>query len=639
MKLKDVAIHKYKSFESVQKFELENDITVLVGMNESGKTSALESIAKTHYFQDDEDFKFNPTHDYPRKDKKRMEKANENPEAITCTYQVDDNLLQAIEKEMGKGILQSTTFSITTKYDNKKSIGLSVDTKKFIEFKTKELNIASNTLTEKLLKVKNKTDLEALEKEYTEENKANGIKSLLPYFENKNNWSNDPIGEYIYRVLLKPKMPKFLYYDEYYSLPSRINIEKLNSKITEGNENEYKTAKALFELADINTDEILKSESFEDFIAELEATEAIISEELFKYWKTNKNLNITFQIDKKEETDRNNNTRIVEHILDIRVKNKGVSLPLRNRSKGFNWFFSFLVWFKKIQEDQDTNYILLLDEPGLNLHASAQSDLLRFLEDLSQNYQIVYTTHSPFMISSDKLQRVRTVLETDKGSVISDSVQEKDPNTLFPLQAALGYNIAQNLYISTKNLLVEGVSDLIFLQTMSEIIKSTGKEGLKADITIVPTGGLEKVATFISLLRGNELQNVCLLDSYTDVKGKAKLDNLVVQKIINQKNIRFFHEFLENRNRADIEDLFATKDYLKLFNEAFNEYSDISETDLNADIESVLIQINQHLKIERFNHYRPANQLVKKGLPAKDFNKQTIENFEKVFKEINKLFI
>ena len=237
MKLKDVTIHKYKSFESVQKFDLENDVTVLVGMNESGKTSALESIAKTNYFQDDDDFKFNPTHDYPRKDKKRMEKANENPEAITCTFEVDDNLLQAIEKEIGKGILQSTTFTITTKYDNKKSIRLSVDTKKFIEIKTKELGIASSTLTDKLLKVKNKTDLETLEKEYIEENKANGIKSLLPYFENKNNWLNDPIGEYLYRVHLKPKIPKFLYYDEYYSLPSRISIEKLNSKTTEGKGN------------------------------------------------------------------------------------------------------------------------------------------------------------------------------------------------------------------------------------------------------------------------------------------------------------------------------------------------------------------------------------------------------------------
>lgn len=638
MKLKQIIIKKYKSFESTQEFNIENDITILVGMNESGKTSALESIAKTNYFQDDADFKFNSTHDYPRKDKKRMEKNGENPEAITCIYEVDGILLQEIEKEMGKDIFKSNIFSITTRYSNSRNINISVDAKKFIEFKTKQLSIASNTLTDKLLKVKNKEDLEKLEKEYTDETKAKGIKSLLPYFENNYKWLYDPIGEYVYRKLLQPKLPKFLYYDEYYSLPSRISIEKLNSKTNQGNENEYKTAKALFELADINTDEILKSDNFEDFIAELEATEAIISDELFKYWQTNKNLNITFQIDKKEETDTYNNRRIVEHILDIRVKNKGVSLPLKNRSKGFNWFFSFLVWFKKIQEDHGSNYILLLDEPGLNLHASAQADLLKFLEDLSENYQIIYTTHSPFMISSDKLQRVRTVLETDKGSIISDSIQEKDPNTLFPLQAALGYNIAQNLFISQKNLLVEGVSDLIYLQTMSAILESSGKKGLISDITIVPTGGLEKVATFISLMRGNDLQSVCLLDSFTDAKGKAKLDNLVAQKIINQKNIRFFHEFLTGRKRADIEDLFATNDYLKLFNEAFSEHKDIQEADLNSNIEGVLLQINQFLNIDRFNHYRPANLLAKKGLSDKDFDKKTIENFEKVFEEINKIF-
>lgn len=637
MKLINVIIHKYKSFETVQEFKLEKDITVLVGMNESGKTSVLESLAKTYYFQEDEDFDFNPTHDYPRKDKKRMEKANENPDAITCTYEIDDNLLEAIEREYGEGTLKSKSFNVTTKYDNSESINLSIDVKNFIEFKTKKLGIASNTLTDKLLKVKTKIELETLVEEYTEESKKNGIKSFLPYFDSNQKWTN-PIVGYVYRVLIKPKMPKFLYYDEYYFLPSRISIENLNSKNTEGNENQYKTAKALFELADINTNEILNSESFEDFVAELEATEAIISEELFKYWKSSKNLNITFHIDKKEATDAFNNTRIVEHILDIRVKHKGVSLPLKNRSKGFNWFFSFLVWFKKVQEDKDSNYILLLDEPGLNLHASAQADLLHFLEDLSENYQIVYSTHSPFMIVSDKLQRVRTVLETERGSVISDSIQEKDQNTLFPLQAALGYNIAQNLFISQKNLLVEGVSDLIYLQAMSNILERTGKEGLNSDITIVPTGGLEKVATFISLLRGNELKNVSLLDSYTDPKGKAKLDNLIAQKIINEKNIIFFHEFLENRKKADIEDLFTTKDYLTLFNDAFEEYDNINESDLDSNIESILLQINFYLKITRFNHYRPANLLAQNGLTVKDFDNQTLENFEKVFTKINKLF-
>jgi predicted ATP-dependent endonuclease of OLD family len=161
------------------------------------------------------------------------------------------------------------------------------------------------------------------------------------------------------------------------------------------------------------------------------------------------------------------------------------------------------------------------------------------------------------MISPDKLDRVRTVLETNEGSVISDSIQEKDPNTLFPLQAALGYDIAQNLFVSKKNLLVEGVSDLIILTTISGILESEKREFLKPDITIVPTGGLEKVATFISLLRGSKLEIACLLDSYTDPKGKEKLETLIRDRIIQKNKIRFFDEYLESHDKADLEDLFA----------------------------------------------------------------------------------
>lgn len=634
MKLKKVVIHKYKSFESEQHFSLEDDITILVGMNESGKTSALEAIAKTNYFQDDEDFKFNSTHDYPRKEKKAMDKSGEIPVAITCTYEIDPNTIAFVEKEMCKGIIKSVDFTLTTKYNNTRTISFSVDEKKFIEHKTKELDISSDALNGKLLKVKNRADLDALVKEYSEEKYVTGLKSLSLYFENTDNW-NDPVGNYVYRKYISPRRPKFLYYDEYYTLPSRISIENLQNQTLDANE--YKTAKALFELADINTADIIKSNDFESFVAELEATEAIISGELFKYWQTNKNLSITFHIDKKERTD-NRGTHIVDHILDIRVKNKGVSLPLKNRSKGFNWFFSFLVWFKKIQEDKNSNYILLLDEPGLNLHASAQADLLRFLEDLSKDYQIIYTTHSPFMISSEKLQRVRTVLETDNGSVISDSVQEKDPNTLFPLQAALGYDIAQNLFISPKNLLVEGVSDLIILTTLTGILEAEKREGLRSDVTIVPTGGLEKVATFISLLRGSQLEMACLLDSYTDPKGKAKMDNMIADKIIHKNKIRFFDEFLDGYTKADLEDLFVKQDYLNLFNSAYTEHKDINIADLNSGIQQIIIQINQHLGVDRFNHYRPANELAKKGVDKTFFSKDTLDNFEKVFKEINKLF-
>lgn len=638
MRLIKVEIHKYKSFSEKQEFEVGENITILVGMNESGKTSALEVIAKTNYFQDDNLFKFSLTHDYPRKEKKKIDKSGEDPQAITCVYEFDNELFKEIESDLGKGVVDFRTFSVTTKYGNNNSwsLGGAIDKKKFVAHKTNELDISSNSINEKLEKVKNIEELKALKAEYTEEKYTLGIATFEKYFKNEWKWTHDPIGEYIARVYLKPNRPKFLYYDEYFSLPSRISIEKLQSNVLD--ENEYKTARALFELADINVKEIIDADNFENFIAELEATEAIITDELFKYWQTNKNLQITFQIDKVEQTDNRNNTRIVEHILDVRVKSKGVSLPLRNRSKGFNWFFSFLVWFKKIQEDANSNYILLLDEPGLNLHASAQADLLNFLEDLSSNYQIVYTTHSPFMISPDKLDRVRTVLETPDGSVISDSIQEKDPNTLFPLQAALGYDIAQNLFVSKKNLLVEGVSDLIILTTMSGILETEKREYLRHDITIVPTGGLEKVATFISLLRGSKLEIACLLDSYTDPKGMEKMESLIRGKIVQKNKIRFFDEYLDSHDKADLEDLFVKSDYLKIFNSAFTEHKDIEESELNPSISQIIIQLNQVLGIPRFNHYRPANQLTKIGADKSFFDNQTLDNFEKVFKDINRLF-
>ena len=321
MKLKKVTIHKYKSFENDQSFEVESDVTALVGMNESGKTSALEVIAKTNYFQDDKDFKFNLTHDYPRREKKKVEKSGRNPQAVTCTYEISESLLNLIEKEVGKQVFKSSEFSITYKYNNsRRTFGkITADKKKFIDYKTKELGIASNATSEKLMKVTSANEFDEVAASFKDDAYIEGFKKLKKYFQFK--WTFDnPIEEYIARVHLDPNLPKFLYYDEYYSLPSRISIQKLEQSELE--DSEYKTAKALFELSDINTTELLEAEDFEDFVAELEATEAIISDELFEYWTTNSNLNITFRIDKIIATDSRDNKRIAEHILDIRVKGR-----------------------------------------------------------------------------------------------------------------------------------------------------------------------------------------------------------------------------------------------------------------------------------------------------------------------------
>lgn len=628
IKLEKVEIYKYKSIEDTQSFNVGDNITILVGMNESGKTNILEVLAKVNYFNNDKSFQFDKTHDYPRKELKQIK--DEFPHAVTCFYAISEELQKEIYDNLRIDKFSIEKFSYTKDYNNNGVYaGIDIDNKKFIElyFKNFKEKVETTIYTD-MLNIKNIQDIDSIiEKVKNIENNEELLESL-EYLKNIYQFDNS-IYQYIIKKLIEPNLPKFLYYDEYYSLPARVCIENLKNGKLENEE--LKTAKALFELAEIDIDTIIKSNNFEEFNAELEATQLLITKEIFKFWDTNKNLQIRFKIEPKLE--QNN------HILNVRVENtdKGVSLPLDKRSKGFNWFFSFLVWFKKIQEDKNSQYILLLDEPGLNLHAMAQGNLLTFLEELSENYQIIYTTHSPFMIDSNHLDRVYTIYETKDGSIISDSVQQKDANTLFPLQAALGYSIAQNLFVNKNNLVVEGISDLVYLNYMSSLLKENDKEGLNDDIVIVPVGGADKVSAFISLMRGNKLNIVCLLDTFTEQKPKANIENLAKEKIIKEGNLKFYSDFVDNLNIANIEDIFSVKEYLNLFNEEFKEYNDINESDIHKS-KTILDSINKTINKEKFNHYRPAKLLVSKGLKINDFEQNTINRFETIFKTINNIF-
>lgn len=634
IRLTKAVIHKYKCIEKEQEIEIEPDVTVLVGMNESGKTSLLEALAKVNYFdQSDADYKFNMTHDYPRKQKKAAEKSRHPIEAVTLHYEIDSSLLDEISEDLGVEYA-AVLFSYTKKYDNKSTVGgVKVDLSEFVKSKLTSFHLDVQKYEDMFLNIKNNDDfniqMKKLKDDGEKEEDIAVLKKLEVYFINEFKWAN-PVEEYVWRLYIRPSVPKFMYYDDYYMLPSRISIDKINEK--ESLNNSEKTGKALLELADIDVDSLVNADSYEDYKAELEATQEAISEELFKYWTTNNNLRILFDIDKIEKSDRTGQ-HIVDHILDIRVENlrNRVSLPLANRSKGFNWFFSFLVWFEKIQENNETPYILLLDEPGLNLHAMAQRDLLNFIESLSSEYQIIYTTHSPFMIESDKLNRVRTVLEKEDGTHVSDCLQEKDPNTIFPLQAALGYTIAQNLFVSENNLLVEGIADLVYLNVLSNMLKGMNRTGLNDDITIVPVGGADKVATFVSLLRGNELNMLCLLDTFTEQSAKARLDNMVSKKIIKDKSILFYNDILEC-DFADVEDMFSDEDYITLFNGAFSKK--ISSSDIDSS-KPIMQQLKEQNGKKEFNHYTPANYLAQ-NVGSIKLSDETLDNFEKLFKMVNK---
>ena len=120
---------------------------------------------------------------------------------------------------------------------------------------------------------------------------------------------------------------------------------------------------------------------FEPLIAELEAVENRITSEIFRYWSQNKHLKVKFSFDAGRPGDPpplNSGW-----VFRTRIENSrhGVSVPFDERSTGFVWFFSFLVWFSQLQKHYGDNLFLLLDEPGLSLHGKAQGDLVRYFND------------------------------------------------------------------------------------------------------------------------------------------------------------------------------------------------------------------------------------------------------------------
>lgn len=630
MLLKKVTIHKYKSFLTEQTYEVESQITRIVGKNESGKTALLEALAKSNYFEDNTEFKFSKDLDYPRGELTKVR--NENPAAITCEYELSDEDIQKIEDDFESGIIQKQIFSVTSYYDNTRTTtGVSVDFSVFKDWLIKTFGVGDQGK-----EFINEADsFSNLEDTVTENSTLPGMKEIeteLEKIKDASGGCKNSLEGYIYRTFISPAIPKLWYFSDYFSLPCRINLNDFATGKPTGSlsSEEYKIAKALFELSGLQIDDIQSESNFETFKAQLEATSNSITDDMFEYWTTNQNLEIRFDIEHAA-----NNVRY----LNIRIYNSKhrVTLPLKNRSKGFLWFFSFLVWFSKIQGDKNSKYILLLDEPGLSLHASAQNDLLRFIDEkLAPEYQVIYTTHSPFMIDSLKLNEVRTVYDTQDpkiGSVVSDAVEEKDSDTLFPLQAALGYTIAQNLYVSPRNLLVEGISDLVYLNHFSTILKDMGKEGLSDDITIVPVGGADKIATFISLMRGNELSTVCLLDTFTNQSAEVRLKRMVEQKIIADKKILYYHSVI-GQTFADIEDLFSKDEYLELYNGAFSTSIKITDLDVDKPIMSQLKRINGN---KSFNHYSPANYMAK-NIGTLTFSTETIERFEKLFALVNSKF-
>ena len=275
--------------------------------------------------------------------------------------------------------------------------------------------------------------------------------------------------------------------------------------------------------------------------------------------------------------------------------------------------------------------LLLLDEPGLSLHARAQMDLLDTIESkIAQGRQVLYSTHSPFMVRTESLGRTR--ISEDQGpesgsTITNDAGVVSDSDTLFPLQAALGYDLVQSLFIGNKNVLVEGVSDFIYLSMISQHLKSTSRKSLDEQARLLPAGGATNIPTFIALV-GTQLDLVVLLDGDSP---HQKIQNTIARGRLDQSKVIDLAQF-STVTGADIEDLFTPEEYIKLYNGTFN--TRLKESDLDGT-DRIVNRIKR--KKGEFNHGEVSAHFLRnldKSLAS--LSDDTLIRFETVIDAINK---
>jgi predicted ATP-dependent endonuclease of OLD family len=636
MRLEKVQVNLYRNVVDSNQFPIEVDVTCLVGKNESGKTAILHALCSLNPAFP-ESIRVDITHDYPRWRKVRDNRTKDltTVAPITAVFSLEATDIKSISEHVQFDLPQDITINAGRNYAGELLISFVIDESKWLEELIVSFDFDERQKKEAMSCESFKDFIDFLQIEYQKQEdkrktSAKSLSEIIDVVEKVIKFTNSVSSEVL--QVTEKLLPKFFYFSEYSSLPGRLDLHDLLNKKQGFSESE-RTALSFLKLAGVEGNELMKGD-FEERIAELEAAANEITNQVFEYWTQSEDLIVTLVGD--SETVRINNAQSVVHrFVDIRLNDlrHQMTTNFETRSSGFQWFFSFITAFSEFSEDESV--IILLDEPGLGLHARAQQDLLKFIDErLAKNNQVVYTTHSPFMVNPKKLERARLVEDLttrknpDRGTQVSTDTLSVHGDTLFPLQAALGYDLAQNLFVGGYNLIVEGPSDLIFLLTLSEYLEDSGRESLDERFTIVPVGGIDKIPTFIALL-GAKLNVTVLIDSSSAPNQRIR-DMIHRGLLASGKLIGV--DSLTDKSPSDIEDLFLESEYLKIFNDAFG--LDVKESDLQGD-DSIIRKLERY-RGEKFEHLKPATAFLKvKEEFMSDLSEETLGKFEKLFSVLN----
>jgi predicted ATP-dependent endonuclease of OLD family len=649
VRLTAVQVTNFRNILDSTEFEID-DVTCLVGKNEAGKTSILQAL-KALRPHDSSEAVYDLETDYPRAHKSNQD--GRESIVLATTWELSNEDVQAVEDVLGPKTLNDRSVKILKGYDSLTG-AVKINEKVVLQVIADECGVLGAEKTA-FLAQRNTADAS----KFILQKGADASTELLLAKAKIDKFPGGRADAEAANVL-NNRIPRFLYFGNYDIMSGNVAVNKLKQNV----ENKTLSASeevflAFLEYAGVSLAALDTLTNTESLIATLESASNAITEQMFEYWSQNQFLRVQFLKNMGMPADPppfnegwNLRTRVYNELHKATVN-------FDERSTGFVWFFSFLVLFSSVRK-KFGNVIILLDEPGLSLHGRAQADLLRFIDaKLMPEHQVIYTTHSPFMVPADKITRVRTVEDvvnytakakpTALGTKVSKDVMSSDADTLFPLQGALGYEITQSLFIGRHTLLLEGPGDVLMLQSASARLTSLGREGLSVRWVMCPVGGLGKILPFVNLFGANGLDLAALTDFGTS--DKQLVDQLRKNEILKSGRL-FTCDFFCEQAEADIEDFFGPVLYARMVNSAYklgNRYH-LNETKIQSvalttprivkRVEKFFSSDNLPGSTPEFDHYTPAYWLQMNPQFWSDNAVESeivLKRFEAFFKAVNHL--
>lgn len=440
MKIKQIEIDGFRCLCDL-KITFEDTITLIVGENDSGKSSLINclNLFTEEYSLGIDDFNYG-------KDKIKVKLITENFEFIKEYKKEDLSASSLIVKpslnfiETTKGFLSSLSSSLTLE-DGIKIKELS---KKFGFTVRSNSNI--DTLKEQLTSKLSEENIIINNGNFPELNK---IQLDGKQFED--------VESFFKEVFIKDKQ-----------------VEIWNTKVKEG-----KTIKEFIQ------DEL---DAYSDSISK-DLKKKEIKEKLKQYLKQLTDIKVESSFEPKS-LNISSKVKFLENGKEISVDKKGDGTKRR---------ISLALLEYKAENDESCkdSKLYILDEPDTHLHVKAQIELLSVLKDLSnKGCQIIITTHSPFLINAIKPKQIKLLFQPDS-NVTKLKCLKDEPETSDKILRQLGIENVY-LYFAKKIVLVEGETEEAFLPRIYEKIYNVS---LNSDlIKIINTRGINNIPGFAKAL-------------------------------------------------------------------------------------------------------------------------------------------